>query len=94
MEVVQIEKDLFDAMLERMAYLHETVCTLYEKMRDKCKDDWLSLQEVCKILNISERKVRNLQYGGRIGFVKHGKKSCYKADDVYAIAMNRQQYAG
>lgn len=80
-------------MLERMAYLHETVNTLYKRMRDKSKGDWLTLQEVCRILNISERKVRNLQYGGRIGFVKHGKKSCYKADDVYAIVMNRQ-YVG
>ena len=87
MEIVQIEKELFDAMLERMAYLHNTVHTLYEKMRDKANGDWFTLQEVCQILKISERKVRNLQYGGRIGFVKHGKKSCYKAEDVYAMAV-------
>lgn len=74
-------------MLERMAYLHNMVHSLYEKMRDRSGADWLTLKEVCQILNISERKVRNLQYGGRIGFVKHGKKSCYKAADVYAIVM-------
>lgn len=89
LEIIQIEKEVFDAMLERMAYLHDTICSLYNRMRDKKDGDWLTLQEVCKVLNISERKVRGLQYGGRLGFVKHGKKSCYKAEDVYAIAMNR-----
>lgn len=89
MEIVQVEKEIFEAMLERMAYLHNTVNSLYERMRDKGSGDWLTLQEVCQILNISERKVRNLQYGGRIGFVKHGKKSCYKAEDVHAIAMTQ-----
>lgn len=74
-------------MLERMAYLHNMVHALYEKMRDKGNEDWFTLKEVCQILNLSERKVRILQYGGRIGFVKHGKKSCYKAADVYAIAI-------
>ena len=44
-------------------------------------------QETCNILNVSERKVRNLQSGGRIGFVRYGKKCKYKADDVYAIVM-------
>lgn len=87
LEIVQIEKEVFDAMLERVAYLHNMIHTLFEKMRDKGNEDWLTLKEVCQILNISERKVRNLQYGGKIGFVKHGKKSCYKAADIYAIAM-------
>ncbi len=87
MEIVQIEKDVLDAMFERMAYLHKVFFTLFERIRNKNPDDWLSLEETCQILNVSERKVRNLQSGGRIGFVKYGKKSRYKATDVLAILL-------
>lgn len=87
MEIVQIEKGVLDAMFERMAYLHKVFFTLFERIRNKNHDDWLSLEETCQILNASERKVRNLQSGGRIGFVKYGKKSRYKAADVLAILL-------
>ena len=85
MEIIQIEKDVLDAVFERMTYLHKTMFTLFERIHNKNSGDWLSLEETCQILNVSERKVRNLQSGGRIGFVKHGKRSRYKADDVFAI---------
>lgn len=87
MEIVQIEKGVLDAMFERMAYLHKMFFTLFERVRNKNPDDWLSLEETCQILNVSERKVRNLQSGGRIGFVKYGKKSRYKAADVFSILL-------
>lgn len=74
-------------MFERMTYLHKIIFNLFEKIRNKNSGDWLSLEETCRILNISERKVRNLQAGGRIGFVRYGKKCKYKADDVYAIVL-------
>lgn len=74
MEIVAIDKEVLDAMFERMAYLHNMLHTLFERVRDKNPDDWLSLEETCRLLNISERKVRNLQSGGRIGFVRCGKK--------------------
>lgn len=70
-----------------MAYLHKMLYKLFEKIRNKNSGDWLTLEETCELLNVSERKVRSLQSGGRIGFVKYGKKCCYKADDVFAIVM-------
>lgn len=42
MEIVQIEKDVLDAMFERMAYLHKVFFTLFERIRNKNPDDWLS----------------------------------------------------
>ncbi len=74
-------------MFERMTYLHKMLFTLFEKIRNKNADDWLTLEETCQFLNCSERKVRNLQSGGRIGFVRYGKKCKYKADDVYALFL-------
>ena len=74
-------------MFERMTYLHKMLFTLFEKIRNKNSGDWLTLEETCQFLNCSERKVRNLQSGGRIGFVRHGKKCMYKADDVYALVL-------
>lgn len=74
-------------MLDKMNYLHSLICIMYDRMCDKHKDDWLTVKEVCKFLNISERKVRSLQRGGRIGYVRYGRKCCYKAEDVYALLM-------
>ena len=85
MEIVAIDKEVLDAIFERMAYLHNMLHTLFERVHDKNPDDWLSLEETCRLLNISERKVRNLQSGGRIGFVRCGKKCKYSAQDVSAI---------
>lgn len=42
MEVVQIEKEMLDMMLSRMAYLHDMVHTLFERLRDKKFGDWLT----------------------------------------------------
>lgn len=86
-ETVAIDKEVLDAMFERMTYLHKMICHLFEKMRNKDCGDWLTLEETCNILNVSERKVRNLQSGGRIGFVRYGKKCKYKAEDVHALVM-------
>ena len=87
MEIVAIEKEVLDAMFERMTYLHNMLHTLFERVRDRNPDDWLSLEETCSLLNISERRVRNLQSGGRIGFVRCGKKCKYRAQDVSAIIL-------
>lgn len=74
-------------MFERMTYLHNMICTLFEKLRDKGPGDWLTMQQTCEMLNVCERKVRSLQAGGKIGFVRHGKKCCYKAEDVYNLII-------
>lgn len=74
-------------MFERMTYLHNMICTLFEKLRDKETGDWLSLEQVCEMLNVSERKVRTMQTTGKIGFVRHGKRCCYKAEDVYNLII-------
>lgn len=74
-------------MFERMTYLHNMICTLFEKLRDKESSDWLSLEQTCEMLNVSERKVRTMQATGKIGFARHGKRCCYKAEDVYNLII-------
>ena len=82
MEVVQIEKEVLDMMFERMAYLHDMIHTLFDRLRDKKPGDWLTLEETAEILNISTRQVRNLQNGGRIAFYRLDGKILYDEDDV------------
>ena len=41
MEIVAIEKEVLDAMFERMTYLHNMLHTLFERVRDRNPDDWL-----------------------------------------------------
>ena len=39
-------------MFERMAYLHKMMFHLFEKIRNKDRGDWLTLEETCAILNV------------------------------------------
>ena len=41
MEVVQIEKEVLDMMFERMAYLHDMIHTLFDRLRDKNRETGL-----------------------------------------------------
>lgn len=78
-------------MLEHMIHLHKMVCLLHEKIKDKQPEDWLTLHEACRILNVSENKVRQLHENGRIGFVRYGRKAYYKAGDIIAILHKEGQ---
>ena len=84
MEIVTIEKKIFELWQEKFNHFIHRMDALCTPLRRK-QDKWLDNCETCRLLNISERKVRNLQSGGRIGFVRCGKKCKYSAQDVSAI---------
>lgn len=72
-EFVQIEKDVLYDILNRVSYLRKTLMSIYERVRNKEPDDWLTLSELCEMLQISPSKANSLKKGGRIGFTKCGK---------------------
>ena len=84
-EFVQIEKSELEEIFSRMSYLKKVFITFFERVRNKEPDDWLTLQELCELLHISESKVRSLKKSGRIGFVKSRKGSMFLAGDAFGL---------
>ena len=84
-EFIQIERSVLEEILDRTAYLRKVITGLYERVRNKEPDDWLTLEQLCEFLNISPSKARSLKKSGRIGFVKSGKSYLYLDDDAFRL---------
>ena len=85
METIEIEKDVFFSMLERIDFLHKTISALYDKLRDRKLSEWLTTEQACDFLHISERKLRSLKEHGRIGYSHIGRLSQFKGFDVAGL---------
>lgn len=85
MAIIQIEEELFHDMLGRISFLRKQYARLYERLRNRDIGEWLTIEQVCAILNVSDTKVRSLKRSGRLGFIKCGKTLRFDAGDVYAI---------
>ena len=42
MDTIEIEREVFDALINRVDFLHKTVKALYEQLREKKLSDWLT----------------------------------------------------
>lgn len=85
MALIQIEEELFNEILDRASFLRKLFVQLYERLRNKGTDDWLTIEQVCQILNISDTKVRSLKRSGRIGYIKCGKTLRFHSGDTYSL---------
>ena len=87
MEIVNIEAKTFEAMLskfESFATQMEHLCRLYG---DK-ESDWLDNQDVCILMNISDRKLLSLRQKGLIPFSRIDRKVYYKKEDILNYMRN------
>lgn len=71
--------------MSRTSYLRKVITALYERVRNKEPDDWLTMEQLCELLNISPSKARSLKKSGRIGFVKSGKSYLFLANDAFNL---------
>ena len=85
MALVQIEESLLLEILNRANYLTSVMQSLYERVRNREASDWLTLEDLCGLLNISATKARTLKAIGKIGFVKCRKKCLYHAGDAWEL---------
>ena len=82
MDTIEVEREVFDALIERVDFLHKTVKALYDELCDKKLSDWLNTKQTCDYLHISERKLRALKERGKIGFSHIGRLSQFKGSDI------------
>ena len=90
MDTIEIEREVFDALIERVDFLHKTVKSLYNELRDKRLSDWLNTKQTCDYLHISERKLRTMKERGKIGFSHLGRLSQFKGDDIAKLIIKEE----
>ena len=90
MDTIEIEREVFDALIERVDFLHKTVKALYEQLRDKKLSDWLTTRQTCDYLHISERKLRLMKERGKIGFSHLGRLSQFKGSDLAQLIVKEK----
>ena len=90
MDTIEIEREVFDALINRVDFLHKTVKALYEQLRDKKLSDWLTTKQTCDFLHISERKLRGMKERGKIGFAHLGRLSQFKAGDIAQLIVKEK----
>lgn len=82
MEVVIIEKRVFEELLSYAHSLSERMnnfCSQYEK---GSLDKWLDGQDICLLLNISPRTLQTMRGKSQIGYTQINRKIYYKSEDV------------
>lgn len=82
LEIIQIEKTVFEEMLRTMEYQTRLIENIYKKMRKVEADTWLSVDEAASVLSVSSRKVRTMISLGHLGFIKKGRSLFVKASDL------------
>ncbi len=87
MDTIEIDREVFDALIERVDFLHMTVKALYDELRDKRLSDWLNTKQTCDYLHISERKLRAMKERGKIGFSHLGRLSQFKGGDIAKLII-------
>ena len=79
MEVITIESKAFKQLMEKLEALSEYVRSI-ERPVENVDEEWVSSQEVCQFLKISERTLQRLRTNGKITY------SCMRGKYYYQIS--------
>lgn len=90
MDIIEVEREVFDALINRVDFLHKTVKALYDQLHDKKLSDWLTTKQTCDYLHISERKLRTMKERGKIAFSHLGRLSQFKGCDIANLIVKEE----
>lgn len=82
MEVVIIEKKVFELLLSRIQDLSAGVERLCDKNDGQAMNVWLDSEDACRRMRISPRKLQHLRDTHRIGCSQVNRKFYYREDDI------------
>ena len=85
MEIVSIERKTFEAMaakFDRFVHRMEAIC---QRHGEKRISEWIDNQDVCRMLNISPRKLQTLRDNGTLAYSQINHKTYYLPEDVQRI---------
>ena len=84
MEMIMIEKRVYDSMVARIETLANKVATLNEQ-REKRMKHWLDSEEVCEILGIEKSTLQVYRDKRIIPYSQIGHKIYYKPADIELV---------
>ncbi len=91
MKFTIIDVDVFETMLKEINNLTEIVSTLHQNHGDKKFEEWLTNEDVCKILNISKRMLQAYRDTGRLPYSQIERSCYYKPEDVEKLLTNSKE---
>ena len=86
MEIVNIEANAFMEMNNVLSKIEKKLKGL-DSSKSKL-DEWLDNQDVCILMNISDRKLLSLRQKGLIPFSRIDRKVYYKKEDILNYMRN------
>lgn len=82
MEILSVERKTFEDMVAQTDAFVEKVAALQRKGDAKRLGKWLTGEEVCRQLRISQRTLQKLRDRGFIGYSQIGFRFYYKPEDA------------
>ncbi|MBQ8457441.1 MAG: helix-turn-helix domain-containing protein [Prevotella sp.] len=92
MEIIAIEKEAFETLLSESQRLARQVEILSQKCKDKRLQKWLTGEEVCDILKISQRSLQLLRSKHKICYAQMGRKFYYRPEEVELVIKQSGKY--
>ena len=89
MEIIAIEKNVFEQIKQRFANFAKQVKALCGDGRNN--EQWLSNTEVCELLKISHRTLQSYRDNGTLPYSQIGRKCYYKSSDVEQLLNQSKQ---
>ena len=86
MEIVNIEANVFMEMNNVLSKIEKQLKGLNSSKSEL--DEWLDNQDVCILMNISDRKLLSLRQKGLIPYSRINRKVYYKKDDILNYMRN------
>ena len=87
MEILIIQKEVFEEMAAKFSRFTERVDAILAKQDGKSMNGWMDNQEVCRQLNISPRTLQTLRDNGTLAYSQINHKVFYKPEDVTSIVQ-------
>ena len=92
MEIIVIEKKAFETLLSESQRLARQVEILSQKCQDKRLQKWLTGEEVCDILKISQRTLQTMRSKHKICYAQLGRKFYYRPEEVELVIKQSGKY--
>ena len=92
MEIVVLEKKAFEQLIEETRRLTLRVELLSHKCQDKRLQKWLTGEEVCAILKISQRSLQTMRSKHKICYAQLGRKFYYRPEEVELVIRQSGKY--
>ena len=92
MEVITIEKKAFEALLSETNSLVRQVDLLTRICLDRRLQKWLTSEDVCAILMISQLTLQSMRSKHKICYTQLGRKFYYRPEEVELLFLKSGKY--